>query len=221
MSETPMSESTAEPGYIAFAGQTCVASGSLLEVGRRLKEILRQDPTAPLLVLDYRTSQVIDLDLRGTAGEVEARLATVPAGRSAGSDDASSSQDLTASRTAATAPRAPGRPKLGVVAREVTLLPRHWQWLNEQPGGASVTLRRLVEDARKSTAGEVQRRNAQEACYRFMSIMAGNEPGYEEALRALYAVDSDRYDRFTELWPPDIRDHARRLAAGAFTNTAS
>src|ERR1700739_3037247 len=43
----------------------------------------------------------------------------------------------------------PGRPKLGVVAREVTLLPRHWDWLATQPGGGSVALRKLVGEARR------------------------------------------------------------------------
>jgi len=103
-----------------------------------------------------------------------------------------------------------------VVAREVTLLPRHWEWLNEQPGGASVTLRRLVEDARRSTAGETLVRRAREACYRFMNAMAGNEPGFEEALRALYAGDAGRFETLTEVWPVDVRDHARRLAAKGF-----
>ena len=116
-----------------------------------------------------------------------------------------------------TEPRQPGRPKLGVVAREVTLLPRHWDWLNAQPGGASVTLRKLVEEARRATAGEVRVREAREACYRFMSIMAGDAPGYEEALRALYADDRERFESFTEQWPEDVRHHARRLAGAGFT----
>ena len=115
-------------------------------------------------------------------------------------------------RRRASAPAAPGRPKLGVVARQITLLPRHWEWLGEQPGGASVTLRKLVEEARRSTAGEAALRRSREACYRFMTTMAGDEPNYEEALRALFAGDAQRFAALTELWPPDVRDHARRLA---------
>ena len=98
----------------------------------------------------------------------------------------------------------------------MTLLPRHWGWLNEQPGGASVTLRKLVEDARRSTQGEVQRRRERESCYRFMNMMAGNEPGYEEALRALYAGERERFEALTDCWPPDVRDHSRRLAQPTF-----
>ena len=114
------------------------------------------------------------------------------------------------------APRPPGRPKLGVVAREVTLLPRHWDWLNSQPGGASVALRKLVEVARRTNAPADRRRQAQESAYRFMSAMAGNAPGFEEAIRALFAGKPDRFEQMTEAWPPDVRDHARKLAAGAF-----
>jgi uncharacterized protein len=103
-----------------------------------------------------------------------------------------------------------------VVAREVTLLPRHWDWLSEQPGGASVTLRKLVEEARRSTEGDVAKRRAQEACYRFMNTLAGDQPGFEEALRALYAAERGRFEALTESWPADVRLHARRLAERAF-----
>jgi hypothetical protein len=114
------------------------------------------------------------------------------------------------------APRRPGRPKLGVVAREVTLLPRHWEWLNSQPGGASVALRKLVEEARRTNAGKDRVRRAQEAAYRFMSAMAGNEPGYEEALRALFAGKRAGFEERIAAWPADVRDHAKKLAAVAF-----
>ena len=211
-----MSDSTLEPTHMAFAGQTCVASGTLPQVALCLKEVLDQDPGISPLVLDYHTSQVVDLDLRGTVDDVGARLAAAPADSKAHPLDADDTASPAAADSKVAEPRTPGRPKLGVVAREVTLLPRHWEWLNEQPGGASVTLRKLVEEARRSTSGEVRKRKAKEACYRFMSILAGNEPGYEEALRALYAGDSERYRELTEHWPPDVRDHAQRLAAGAF-----
>ncbi len=109
-----------------------------------------------------------------------------------------------------------GRPKLGVVAREVTLLPRHWEWLAEQPGGASVTLRKLVDAARQAGGSQGTIRQAQEAADRFMSAVLGNEPGYKDASRALYARDSGRFIALTEPWPRDLRDYARRLAAPAF-----
>ena len=112
--------------------------------------------------------------------------------------------------------RGPGRPKLGVVAREVTLLPRHWEWLNAQPGGASVALRKLVDAARVTHADNDRRRLAQQSADRFMSALAGNEPGYEEAARALYAGDRDRFERSMVAWPADVRDYAVQLASAAF-----
>lgn len=112
--------------------------------------------------------------------------------------------------------RRPGRPKLGVVAREVTLLPRHWEWLSRQPGGASVALRKLVDEARRTYAAEDARREAREACYAFMSTMAGDEPGFEEAARALFAGSRDRFEEELQAWPRDIAKHARRLAEPTF-----
>ena len=120
-------------------------------------------------------------------------------------------------RADAPEPRRPGRPKLGVVAREVTLLPRHWDWLATQPGGASVALRKLVEGARRDPDGRDRHRRAQESAYRFLSAMAGNFPDFEEATRALFANRRAHFDTLTEPWPADIRDHARKLAALAFT----
>ena len=113
--------------------------------------------------------------------------------------------------SAAATPRPAGRPKLGVVAREVTLLPRHWEWLASQPGGASAALRRLVEAARKEQGA--QGPAAREAAYRFMLDMAGDRPGYEEATRALFAGDRARLEEQIRDWPDDVRDHALRLAA--------
>ncbi len=113
--------------------------------------------------------------------------------------------------------RQAGRPRLGVVAREVTLLPRHWDWLAEQPGGASVTLRRLVEQARRANVGVDRVRRARETAYQFMNAMAGDRPGFEEALRALFAGDRNRFGDMIRLWPADVRDHAAALAEPAFT----
>jgi hypothetical protein len=112
--------------------------------------------------------------------------------------------------------RGPGRPKLGVVAREVTLLPRHWEWLGRQPGGASVALRKLVEDARRANGGKDRIREAREAAYRFMSAMAGNEPGFEEATRALFAGARGAFEANVAGWPHDVKAHARRLAEPSF-----
>jgi hypothetical protein len=113
--------------------------------------------------------------------------------------------------------RTAGRPKLGVVPREVTLLPRHWEWLATQPGGASVALRKLVESASRANETKDRIRQAQEAAYRFMSTMAGNLPGYEEAVRTLFADKPEQFGLHTEAWPADVRDHARMIALRAFT----
>ncbi len=112
------------------------------------------------------------------------------------------------------APRRAGRPKLGVVGREVTLLPRHWDWLAEQPGGASVAIRRLIDSERKSSEFKILARKAQEITYRFMHAIAGNFPHFEDASRALFAGDRETFARNTEDWPADIRDHARWLMIG-------
>jgi len=114
------------------------------------------------------------------------------------------------------APRGPGRPKLGVVAREVTLLPRHWEWLAAQPGGASVALRRVVDEARKANEERDRTPQARESVYRFITAMAGNAPGYEEAARALFAGDRARYEQEAAGWPEDVREYAGRLAGNAW-----
>jgi len=110
--------------------------------------------------------------------------------------------------------RGPGRPKLGVTAREVTLLPRHWEWLAAQPGGASVALRKLVETASRDPKAE--RAAARDAAYRFASAMGGDEAGFEEAMRALYAGKRKKFHRQLESWPPDVREHLEKMAAPVF-----
>lgn len=193
--------------YIAFAGSKRIASGDLRKVAQKAKAVWDREKWASVLIFDDVTSEVIDVDYSGTPDEVMGRL---------GERGASSESSTEPIGTEGDALR-PGRPKLGVVAREVTLLPRHWDWLAGQPGGASVALRKLVEQARLANQGPDQRRRAQEAAYRFLSAMAGNETGYEEALRALFAGDKQRFDQFIEAWPADVRDHARKLAAAALT----
>ncbi|MFT4172480.1 MAG: DUF2239 family protein [Rhodocyclaceae bacterium] len=135
-------------------------------------------------------------------------------------DDATGRQqdvDLRDQPTPVAPERRPGRPKLGVVPREVTLLPRHWEWLNGQPGGASVTLRRLVDRARVDAQGADRQRQATEAADRFMLAMAGDRPGYEEATRALYRGDRAALATHMTQWPADIRAHVEHLldATGA------
>jgi hypothetical protein len=191
----------------AFEGSRRIASGELRHVAVRVKEVIEGGAQEPVLIFDDTTSRVVDVDLRGTVEEVLARLARPSGGSGPEGEKSAPEQE---------SPRGPGRPKLGVVAREVTLLPRHWEWLNSQPGGASVALRKLVEQARRANEGKDRVRQAQEVTYRFMSAMAGDQPGYEEAIRALYAQDQARFYGLILPWPQDVRDHVRKLAAAAF-----
>lgn len=142
---------------------------------------LRDEGRLDILVFDADTGRVVDLP--------------VPAPR----------------RRAPVERAGPGRPKLGVVAREVTLLPRHWDWLNDQPGGASVTLRKLVDQARQAGVGAERVRKAREAAYRFMTAIAGDRPGYEEAIRALFSGEATKFAKHTERWPADIKRQARTM----------
>jgi uncharacterized protein len=193
----------------AFEGSRCIASGNLVQVAKRAKAIIDRDRQASVLIFDDFTSEQIEVDFRGTMRDVLTRLEK----SAARVESAVESQNRDPS-----AQRGPGRPKLGVVAREVTLLPRHWDWLNCQPGGASVALRKLVEEARRVNSDRDRVRRSQEVAYRFMSAMAGNLPGFEEATRALFAGNPERFNDLVTSWPGDIRDHARKLAGAAFQN---
>lgn len=198
---------------IAFSGSKRVASGNLATVAHAVSERVTSTPTEPIVIFDDATSRLIELDLRGSADEVIARLRANGAPDTPPSTAKPSEESPYRDEPAA---RGRGRPKLGVIAREVTLLPRHWDWLAKQPGGASAAVRRLVDAARQTHAASDRRREAQEAAYRFMSAMAGNETGFEEATRALFAGDEPRFTSLTAEWPRDIRDHARVLAGRAF-----
>jgi hypothetical protein len=191
---------------IAFEGDHCIASGDLQAVARAAKGVLDRRKDASILVLDGMTSHTIEIDFRGGIADVLARL---PEAAKAAPVASQPEADLPASR-------GPGRPKLGVVAREITLLPRHWDWLAQQQGGASVAIRKLVEDARRGGEDRDRVRQAQEAAYRFMSVMAGNKAHYEDAIRALFSGEAARFEKLIAEWPGDVRDHAARLAEKAF-----
>ena len=204
-----------------FQSGRCLASGRLSEVALPMKAALdasaRSLQAPPVLLLDDTTAEVIDLDLRGTPKEVLARLkamvAATPDPATAGVSD---EPDNAAPAPGAAPARGPGRPKLGVVAREVTLLPRHWDWLAAQPGGASVALRKLVEVARRDSETRDRVRHASAVTYRFRSTIDGHEAGFEEASRALFAGDQAGFDVLIAGWPVDVQHHLKRLAADAF-----
>ncbi|POZ63845.1 DUF2239 family protein [Chromobacterium alticapitis] len=198
----------------AFEGARRLLSGPLAEVALAVKAAVENGSTDPLLVFDDANGRVVDLDLRGSDAEVIERLARPPQaypGRYAALAQPAKAE-AAEEDDAPTAPRGRGRPKLGVVSREVTLLPRQWEWLAEQPGGASATLRRLIDEGRKKAGDPRSRRMARDAAYQFMTVLAGDLPGYEEALRALFADDGEQLARHMASWPADIREHAWRLA---------
>ena len=185
--------------YTAFRGTLALASGSLATVATAAHRALAKEPTAVVTVVCNDTGRTVDLDLRGTEAEVAQRHAVPDAPPAAEGADTSR-------------PRGRGRPRLGVVAREVTLLPEHWDWLASQPGGASVALRKLVLRAMRDSAGPDALRRARERTYAFMSTMAGDLPAFEEATRALFAGDADGLAAHIAAWPPDVRHLVARLA---------
>ncbi len=185
--------------YTAFRGTLALGSGPLATVALAAHRALALDPTAVVTLIHHGSGRTVDLDLRGTEAEVVARHAAP--------DAPSHAEGAEAPR-----PRGRGRPRLGVVAREVTLLPEHWDWLAGQPGGASVALRKLVLQAMRASAGPDALRRARERTYAFMSTVAGNLPGFEEATRALFAGDAERLSAHVAAWPPDVRHLVVRLA---------
>ena len=172
----------------AFQGSRQLISGPFVEVVLAVKEAVDRGNAEPILMFEDATG----------------RLSKVPSATAVAAEEAQASSE----------PRGRGRPRLGVIGREVTLLPRHWEWLAAQPGGASVALRRLVDEARRSGGEAHRQRTAREAAYRFMSTMAGNLAGFEEAARALFAGDRARFEKQMAKWPKDVRRHVLQLAYG-------
>jgi len=188
-----MPSDTPPTNLIVFADSRRIAQGSTADVLAQLRE--RKDDT-PYLVFNEQTGELLDFDVHNRAGVV------AHAASAEGHEET---------------PRGVGRPKLGVVAREVTLLPRHWDWLNRQPGGASVALRRLVQEASRVNADCDAVRASREATYRFMTAIAGALPGFEEAARALFAGDQARFGDLIAAWPEDVVEQLRRLSASAWS----
>ena len=183
---------TSEPTYTAFVGPLRLITAPLLEVLRQTKVQIEKKPDQPVLIFSDASGKVSDYDFSGSIEEVLERA--IP-----------------------TAKTGPGRPKLGVVSREVSLLPRHWEWLETQRGGASAALRRLIDEARRADPEGERRRLATEAAGRFMTVMAGDLPGYEEASRALYAHDLSRLYAQIVGWPEAVQTHLLYLLDPPFS----
>jgi hypothetical protein len=186
-----------EPTFTAFAGQRRVATGYI----RSVLAAIKREPESgeQVLIFSDQSGAQHEFDLQGSEAEVLARVDADPA--------------FASNQTPARA--GPGRPRLGVVSREVSLLPRHWEWLERQPGGASASLRRLVENAKKSGLHSDRARDARYAAGKFMWGIAGDLPGFEEASRALYAKDQERLEELIAAWPEDIRAHVLQLTREA------
>ncbi len=182
----------------AFAGNKKVGSGHLLSVVEKSLEYLKKNKEAEIELFDNQTSELVEIDLRRKSETLLERL------------------QAEMERQNPEKKVGPGRPKLGVVSREIGLLPNQWEWLATQPGGASVTLRKLVEEARKKSRVKDEIRQSQNATYKFMTTKAGDFPNYEEALRSLFANDRKTFDRMVQTWPKDIREHIDFLAKDCF-----
>lgn len=193
---------TVKNTYTAFAGYDQIAKGELIGVTTVVKDWADAREPQSLLVFCDQTGQQMDLDLRGSLDQVLAWARGVDPQKPVAPDPIK---------------RSPGRPKLGVVGREVTLLPRHWDWLNSQPGGASVALRKLVDKARNENADLDRIRKAREGAYQFMSALAGNQPGFEEASRALFAGKQNAFEQHTRGWPKDVLHFLNNLTSEAWT----
>ncbi|MGK5084411.1 DUF2239 family protein [Bdellovibrionota bacterium FG-1] len=180
--------------YTAFDGEKFIFRGSLNEVISKIKKRLGKAENSAVLIFSDLTGKTMDFNFQGTEKDVLKRL------------------EVFTSRAEPKDSIGPGRPKLGVISREVSLLPRHWEWLASQPGGASASLRKLVEEAKKKAVSGNCVKQAQERTYRFMSVMAGDLEGYEDALRSLYRGDKERFLKQIEAWPRDVRVYAAELA---------
>ncbi len=190
-------KNTQEKTYVAFLGAERLAQGSPAAVALALKAREGQADGTPPIIFDMENGRLLDMDLRGSADDIAARYGVEGVAE-------------------ATPPKKRGRPKLGVEGKEVTLLPRHWQWLEQQRGGASAALRRLVDQARAAEAPKDIKRQAQDRTQRFMYGVAGDQPGFEEAIRALYAGDGARFELEVSSFPKDVRQTILVLAEGAF-----
>lgn len=187
--------------YTAFEDHKILSQGSLEDVVLKVKKRLEKSPESQIVIYSDITGKSMDFNFQGSEKEVLKRLEiyTTPETDNQGS-----------------ASTGPGRPKLGVISREVSLLPKHWEWLATQSGGASNTLRKLVEESMKKTSGTLTVKTAQERTYKFMSVEAGDLENYEEALRALYRKDKERFTSEIKAWPRDVQKHIFELAKPVF-----
>jgi hypothetical protein len=193
-------ETASTPTYTAFEGETLLCKGALTDVILKIKKRMGKADNSPALIFNDATGNLMDFNFQGSEKDVLRRL-EVFVGEAEGKGKAAAADSA-----------GPGRPKLGVMSREVSLLPRQWEWLASQSGGASAVLRRLVDEARRKSGEALSVKQTQERTYKFLSAMAGNLQGYEEAIRALYRKDAKGFAAHMEGWPRDVKRHAEALA---------
>lgn len=204
------------PTHLLFAGHELLEAGDLLSVAIACKA---NASAQEIIVFETESGRPIDLDLRGSPAALARRFGNAISAVDAGESDGTGGGGAGGTDTAAR--RGRGRPRLGVVGREVTLLPRHWSWLDEQRGGASAALRRLVDGARRNLSGEDLIRQSQDRTHRFLTAIAGNLPGFEETTRALFNSDEARFKAETCGWPRDVRRFALEFAKDALRSGGS
>jgi hypothetical protein len=188
----------AQETYTAFEGTTRLFRGTIEQVVLQIKERLGRAENSSVLIFSDNTGKTMDFNFQGKVKDVLKRL------------------EIYVSKQNCGPVAGPGRPKLGVISREVSLLPRHWEWLANQSGGASATIRKLIEDAKKRSSAHTSIKHVQERVYRFMSVIAGDMTGYEEALRALYKADRKNFLLHMRDWPTDVRTHVVEMAKPIF-----
>ncbi|MBC7539648.1 MAG: DUF2239 family protein [Bacteriovorax sp.] len=186
--------------YTAFDGHKLFGQGDLSEIVIKIKKQLGKSDNASIIIFSDNTGKVFDFNFQGTLSDVKKRL------------------DMYIQTEVPEVNAGAGRPKLGVISREISLLPQHWEWLATQPGGSSSTLRKLVDEAKKKTSGGPSIKQTQEIVHRFASAMAGDFEGFEEALRALYRKDKGLFHAQMKNWPEDIRDYIIELSKPVFGN---
>lgn len=185
--------------YTAFDGFQMISQGGLEEVALGVKRRLKSNREARILIFSDSSGKQMDLDLSGSENDALERLKIFK------SHDVNTGQS------------GPGRPKLGVISREISLLPHHWEWLSNQSGGSSATIRRLVEEKMKDNAsGKDKIKQTQEAVYTFLNAIAGDLPNFEEAIRFLYRSDKKRFRDLISEWPGDLARHTLALSGEAF-----
>ena len=184
--------------YTAFDGSVLLFRGGLKEVVLNIKEHLGRSENSSVLIFSDLTGKTMDFSFHGSKQDILKRL-----------------EKYTFTEEPKE-PSGPGRPKLGVVSREISLLPRHWEWLATQSGGASATIRLLVEEARKKSSNISSIKQMQERAYQIMSVLAGDLQGYEEALRALYKKDSKVFFTHVKRWPIDIQKYLNEITKPVF-----